>query len=705
MRGDWELAEELRKDDPDDRTSPHGLLWQAVANNQAFGGLLAGSGDSFVNMLINSPKQYESVLQTANRNTEFIDSPAMQRLLAASDFQLSELKTRPEGMSLYLCLPQRYMNTHFRWLRMMIGLTVTEMEKVRGRPATGHPVLMLLDEFAALKRMETIENAVAQIAGQGVKMFFVLQSLEQLKAVYKDNWETFLANSGLKVFFDLEDYFSREYVSKLIGETEVVREVKSESEARSETESVSRSTSRTESETTGRSSSLGTSVSEGTNSSVNKGRNWGVNSGESRNFNWSSGLNWSYGGFLGGKKTDGGNEGKSDGRSYSEGKSKGWSEGSSEGVSHGTSQSRTDGTSESRTSGTSETEGLTRGTSQSRTTGTSETIQKRALITPDEIGQVFTRIDDKTRVAYPGLGLAVISGARPVIMHRVHYYEDYQFLGLFDPHPDYPYNAPKELTVQGSALGLSLAAYGLHLGDWSIAPGRIAAAGDEGALVLAASGATAARIRVPRSGMVTSVESGTGGDLPQGRLFSLLYYEDGAATDDPFTELRAVCDRIRQMLEAQQKEETQKIEQKKKQEVRNGEREKQLRRLLKGAAAVGALLLVVAAVALIKGSVDSKRKAASLVEIANHNDPWRHRDDNRPNIVSLRLYREACDLGNDDGCLKVADYYEHGFGVTPDIPGAAVLYRKLCGDHVEAACRGFQRMCKIDSTLAGCSQP
>ena len=87
-------------------------------------------------MLFNSPRRCESVLQVANRNTEFIDSPAMQRCLEGSDFRLSELKTRPEGLSLYLCLPQRYMSTHYRWLRMMIGLTVTEMEKVRGHPAT-----------------------------------------------------------------------------------------------------------------------------------------------------------------------------------------------------------------------------------------------------------------------------------------------------------------------------------------------------------------------------------------------------------------------------------------------------------------------------------------------------------------------------------------------------------------------------------------
>ena len=217
LRGDWEALEKLEASaDPGHALPPaQALLWLALRQNPALNGLVAGIGDSFFNMFQNGDRQYQSVLQVANRNTEFIDSPAMQRSLEGCDFQLAELKTRPEGLSLYLCLPQRYMSTHYRWLRMMISLTVTEMEKVRGRPATGYPILMMLDEFAGLKRMEVVENAVAQIAGYGVKMFFVLQSLEQLKAIYKDNWETFLANSGLKVFFNLEDNFSRDYVSKL----------------------------------------------------------------------------------------------------------------------------------------------------------------------------------------------------------------------------------------------------------------------------------------------------------------------------------------------------------------------------------------------------------------------------------------------------------------------------------------------------------
>lgn len=538
-RGDWESVDALKQAGEKDIPPAHGLLWTGLSNNRAFDGLVAGAGDSFTNMLINSPKQYESVLQVANRNTEFIDSPAMQRVLEASDFHLSELKTRPEGLSLFLCLPQRYMNTHYRWLRMMISLTATEMEKVRGRPKTGHPILMLLDEFAGLKRMEVIETAAAQIAGYGVKLFFVLQSLEQLKATYKDNWETFLANSGLKLFFNLEDNFSRDYVSKLIGETEVVREVRSNSDSTSESESTSRSVSRSESR--GTSSSTGTSENEGTNSSVSSGTSGGTNWSRTKGKTYNDGRSWTptslflVPGF--GKANLQKNDSRSWSDSLSTGGSKGWNQGRSDGVSHGTSRSRTDGT--SQTTGYSETEGTTRGTSQSRTEGSSETIQKRALVTPDEIGQLFARVDDREAPAYPGLALVVISGAPPVAVRRVNYYEDFQFVGLFDPNPDFPFCGPKELCVEGRELGFSWTDFGLSISGWSVKQGQLAAVGAEAATVAVGNGLKAAVIRVPRGGMIGAVP----GDV-HARLFSVQYFGDGDAID-PFAEVREFCNKVK----------------------------------------------------------------------------------------------------------------------------------------------------------------
>jgi type IV secretion system protein VirD4 len=128
-------------------------------------GIIAQAGDAFGRLCTPDSREYASISSVAIRNTQFLDSPPIRAVLQRSDFSLSELKTRPEGMSLYLTLPQRQMGTHFRWLRMITTLTITEIERVRGKPK--HPVLMCLDEFAGLQRMEVIENAVSQIAGFG----------------------------------------------------------------------------------------------------------------------------------------------------------------------------------------------------------------------------------------------------------------------------------------------------------------------------------------------------------------------------------------------------------------------------------------------------------------------------------------------------------------------------------------------------------
>ena len=162
-------------------------------------------------------------------------------------------------------------------------------------------------------------------------------------------------------------------------------------------------------------------------------------------------------------------------------------------------------------------------------------------------------------------------------------------MGLFDPHPDYPYAAPKELTVEGRALGFSLAAFGLHLGDWSITAGQIAAAGDEGALVVTANGTAAAPIRVPRGGMITAVEAATGATFRRA-IFSLLYYEDGTAAGDPFADLRRFCEQLRSLIAKQNRDEQ--------------EKGKQRRRRLAGA-------LVLALVVAVVGIANVAKRGAS----------------------------------------------------------------------------------------------
>ena len=97
------------------------------------------------------------------------------------------------------------------------------------------------NERAGLRRLEVIEHAVAQAAGFGAKFLFIMQNLPQLKVVYNEGWETFVSNCGLKIFFQIDDDFTRSYASRLRGGHEVRCTTqsgsRSQSTSRSQTES------------------------------------------------------------------------------------------------------------------------------------------------------------------------------------------------------------------------------------------------------------------------------------------------------------------------------------------------------------------------------------------------------------------------------------------------------------------------------------
>jgi len=251
MQGDWIGIEEAKKQgtDPKNIPAPHVFLWMHMIRSKAFGGVVSGVGERMLSMLKQAEKTYTGIMEQACTSTVFLDGAPMRRLLEKSDFDLGAIKTSRRGLTVYLTLPQRYMDEHFRFLRLMVTLAIAEMERIPGRPKTGYPTLFLLDEFPGLKRMEVIENAVAQAAGAGAKFFFVVQNLPQLRHEYDENWENFISNSGLKIFFQVDDQFSREYLSRLLGEREVRR--KTTSGQNQESETITQGRSRTW--TTGRS--------------------------------------------------------------------------------------------------------------------------------------------------------------------------------------------------------------------------------------------------------------------------------------------------------------------------------------------------------------------------------------------------------------------------------------------------------------------
>jgi type IV secretory pathway TraG/TraD family ATPase VirD4 len=127
--------------------------------------------------------------------------------------------------TIFLCLPVGRMESHFRWLRLVVQLACTVLEQMGPYPRDRAPVLFMMEEFATLGHMEIMERAAAYFPGFGIKLWVILQDITQLRRNYKSSWETFLGNAGLIQLFANGDEETLRYAAgrleKLIAPFEI----------------------------------------------------------------------------------------------------------------------------------------------------------------------------------------------------------------------------------------------------------------------------------------------------------------------------------------------------------------------------------------------------------------------------------------------------------------------------------------------------
>lgn len=153
-----------------------------------------------------------AIWSTLRRSLNFLQTPRMSEVMADTDLDFRTLKDQPT--TVYLVLPAKRLQTHGAWLRIMIAMILNQISDSR-QPQ--HPVLLLLDECASLGRLDILETAVGLMRGYGIKLWLVWQDLPQLQSVYGNSWGTFISNSGVKQFFNVNDPTTADFVSNYIG--------------------------------------------------------------------------------------------------------------------------------------------------------------------------------------------------------------------------------------------------------------------------------------------------------------------------------------------------------------------------------------------------------------------------------------------------------------------------------------------------------
>jgi type IV secretion system protein VirD4 len=165
----------------------------------------------------NNKSELDSITSTAERHTNFVDD-AIKANSARSDFRFRDLTEKIT--TVYVVLPDRHAGTHASWFRLIAGAAM--MELTRGE--RGGQVVMILDEFASMKRFDMAVNVMNQGAGRGLQCIPILQGMGQLHDIYGSAGDNFIGNAHFKVVLATDDPHTVSYVSKQAGTRWVPRE-------------------------------------------------------------------------------------------------------------------------------------------------------------------------------------------------------------------------------------------------------------------------------------------------------------------------------------------------------------------------------------------------------------------------------------------------------------------------------------------------
>lgn len=161
-------------------------------------------------------KERGSVTSTANSSLELWSNPLIDTTTATSDFNLHELKLTPH--TLYIGLTPDNISRLKPLMNMFYQQAAAFFTGHMPRPNEKFGILMLMDEFPTLGKMEQFLAGIAYFRGYKVRLFLIIQDTEQLKGIYEENgMNSFLSNSTYRITFAANNMETANLISQLLG--------------------------------------------------------------------------------------------------------------------------------------------------------------------------------------------------------------------------------------------------------------------------------------------------------------------------------------------------------------------------------------------------------------------------------------------------------------------------------------------------------
>ena len=167
-------------------------------------------------LLNKSDNERSGVLSTAMSFLGLYRDPVVAQVTRQCDWRIADLVDAKKPVTLYLVIPPSDISRTKPLIRLLLNQIGRRLTEELAPDLSRQRVLIMLDEFPALGRLDFFESALAFMAGYGLKAFLIAQSLNQIEHAYGQN-NAILDNCHVRVCFATNDERTAKRVSESLG--------------------------------------------------------------------------------------------------------------------------------------------------------------------------------------------------------------------------------------------------------------------------------------------------------------------------------------------------------------------------------------------------------------------------------------------------------------------------------------------------------
>ena len=187
-------------------------------------------------MLNKADNEKSGVISTMMSFLSLYRDPIVAGWTEYSDFRILDLQDCEDPVSLYLVTSPEDKNRLKPLIRLVLNLIASKFTAAdrliekggRMESVAKHPLMLLLDEFPSLGKMDVFQDTIAFLAGYMVKLMLIAQDKSQLEdeghAYGKSGAQAIINNCHIRVIYAPNEITTAEWVSKMLGKKTVAME-------------------------------------------------------------------------------------------------------------------------------------------------------------------------------------------------------------------------------------------------------------------------------------------------------------------------------------------------------------------------------------------------------------------------------------------------------------------------------------------------